>query len=210
VGTPLVFAIGLAGVGWASGGGAAQVLFTLFGEVVFRQGPTAVGLIWGSAGVGLVLGGLIGHRIGPRLNFAAYKQAIGISFFIHGAAYVAFSQAPTVFIAMLWIALSRMAMGTTNVLNRTMLLTHVPDSFRGRVFANFEMLTNTAMMVSLMGAGAASKHVGIRQIAFAAGCLSTSTALFWFWANAAGKLPEPPRTGPDPEEEEPTAQVQPA
>ena len=207
--TPLVLAIGLTGVGWASGGGAAQVLFTLYGERVFNAGPAGVGFIWGFAGVGLVLGGLIGHRVGPRLNYSEYKRAIGWAFFVHGTTYVAFSQAPTIALAVVAIALSRAAMGTVNVLNRTMLLTHVPDAFRGRVFANFEMLTNTAMMASLMGAGAASKNYDLRQIGFVAGCLSASTAVFWLWANAAGKLSEPVRTLPE-QEDDATTTVQPA
>ena len=33
--TPLILGIALIGVGWASGGGAAQVLFSLFSELVF-------------------------------------------------------------------------------------------------------------------------------------------------------------------------------
>lgn len=208
-GTPLVLAIGLAGVGWASGGGAAQVLFTLYGERVFNAGPAGVGFIWGFAGVGLVVGGVLGHRAGPKLNFPAYKRFIGWAYFVHGASYVAFSQAPEIGWAMAAIALSRACVGMINVLNRTMLLTHVPDAFRGRVFANFEMLTNTAMMVSLMGAGAASKGYGLRQIGFVAGCLSASTAFFWLWANSTGRLPEPRRTVPV-TEEEPTSSVQPA
>ena len=40
-------------VGWASGGGAAQILFSLFGERVFNAGPLGIGIIWGFAGVGL-------------------------------------------------------------------------------------------------------------------------------------------------------------
>ena len=74
--TPLLLAIALAGVGWASGGGAAQILFTLFGEVVFKAGPAGVGVIWGFAGVGLVLGGIVGLRAGQALTFAQYKWAI--------------------------------------------------------------------------------------------------------------------------------------
>ena len=41
------------------GGGAAQILFTLFGEVVFNRGAAGIGLIWGFAGIGLVIGGVI-------------------------------------------------------------------------------------------------------------------------------------------------------
>ncbi|MCC7153486.1 MAG: MFS transporter [Bryobacterales bacterium] len=207
--TPLVLAIGLTGVGWASGGGAAQVLFTMYGERVFNAGAAGVGFIWGFAGVGLVLGGLLGHQAGPRLRYKQYKRFIGWAFLIHGLSYVAFSQAPVIGWAMVAIALSRACVGMINVINRTILLTHVPDAFRGRVFANFEMLTNTAMMASLMGAGAASKSFGLRQIGFVAGCLSASTAVFWLWANWTGRLPEPRRTLPE-TEEEPTSTVQPA
>ena len=36
--SPLILGIALIGVGWASGGGAAQILFSLFGEMVFHRG----------------------------------------------------------------------------------------------------------------------------------------------------------------------------
>jgi MFS family permease len=51
--TPLMVGIAIGLVGWASGGGAAQILFTLFGEVVFNRGPAGMGILWGFAGVGL-------------------------------------------------------------------------------------------------------------------------------------------------------------
>jgi len=187
----VILAIGLAQIGWASGGGAAQVLFTLYGEIVFKAGPAGVGIIWGFAGVGLVIGGLLGHKLGAKLDFIGYKRAIAAAFFVHGAAYVAFAVMPTIAGAVVFIALSRLGMGVCNVLNRTMLLTHVSDEYRGRVFSTFEMTLNLAMMTSLMGAGAASSYFSIRGIGVVAGILSTSTALFWFAADMAGKLPEP-------------------
>ncbi|MGH9632929.1 MAG: MFS transporter [Bryobacteraceae bacterium] len=189
--TPLILALGLAGIGWASGGGAAQILFTLFGEVVFKGGPAAVGLIWGFAGVGLVAGGYLAHWLGPRLNFVRYKKAISICFFVHGGAYVLFSLAGTIWVAVFFITMSRVAMGANNVLNRTMLLTHVPDRFRGRVFSTVDMMTHTVMMLSLMVASIATQHYSIRSIGVVAGMFSASTAVFWAWANFAGKLTEP-------------------
>ncbi|MEO8658736.1 MAG: MFS transporter, partial [Bryobacteraceae bacterium] len=186
-----ILAVGLAQVGWASGGGAAQVLFTLYGRVVFNAGAAGIGIIWGFAGVGLVIGGLVGHRLGAKLDFKGYKRAIGASFFLHGAAYVAFAIMPTIAWSILFIALSRLGMGICNVLNRSMLLTHVKDEYRGRVFSTFEMTLNLAMMASLMGAGIGSKYFSIRGIGVAAGILSTSTAFFWLAADLAGKLPEP-------------------
>jgi MFS family permease len=188
---PLIFAIAHAGVGWASGGGAAQVLFTMFGEVVYQRGPVGIGLIWGSAGAGLVIGGIFAHWLGPRLSFERYKTTISVCFLIHGVAYILFSQMPTLGGAIFFIALSRVAMGITNVLNRTMLLTHVPDALRGRVFTLVDTMLNVTMILSLSGAGVASEFLSIRTVGAIAGALSASTTIFWAAANFAGRLPEP-------------------
>jgi MFS family permease len=190
---PLILGIALTTVGWASGGGAAQVLFTLFGEVVYERGPAGVGLIWGFAGVGLVLGGLLGHRIGERLNFEGYKRTLTISFAVHGVSYILFAIMPTIWLSLIFITLSRVSMGLNNVLNRTILLQHVPDFLRGRVFTTVEMMMHATMMVSLGAASWASAVYPIRTIGVIAGALSASTAVFWAWADAAGKLREPPR-----------------
>ena len=188
--TPLVFAIALAGIGWASGGGAAQILFTLFGELVFSRGAAGVGLIWGFAGVGLVLGGLLGHSLGKRLDYRRYLHAISIGFFVHGGAYMLFA-AGSLLNAIVWITISRIAMGSNNVMNRTMLLEHVPDRLRGRVFTTIQAMSDAVMMLSLGAASAATMHYPVRTIGMIAGALSASTALFWAWAVWAGKLPEP-------------------
>ena len=42
-----------------------------------------------------------------------------------------------------------------------------------------------------LGAGIASQHFSVRLIGAASGVLSSSTAIFWAWANWTGKLPEP-------------------
>ena len=42
---PLIMGIALISVGWATGGGAAQILFTLFGEVVFKKGAAGIGIV---------------------------------------------------------------------------------------------------------------------------------------------------------------------
>lgn len=198
---PLLLGIGLLQIGWSSGGGAAQVLFTLFGEVVFKRGSTGTGLIWSAAGIGLVIGGLLAHRIGKRLSFEQYKHAVTLSFLGMGLAYVGFSLMPTIWGAMFFIALSRIAMGTNSVLNRTILLTRVPDALRGRVFTSVDALLHASMMLSMGMAGIASMTYTARQIGVVAGILTASTALFWAWANAAGKLTEPEQSAAANEEE---------
>ena len=45
-------AIAMVHVGWATGGGAAQILFGLFGEIVFKMGSVGIGTIWSLRGRG--------------------------------------------------------------------------------------------------------------------------------------------------------------
>jgi MFS family permease len=200
--TPLIFAIGLLQVGWSSGMGAAQILFTLFGEVVFQRGATGTGLIWSAAGVGLVIGGIVGHRVGHRVGFAGYKRAVATAFLIMGLSYSAFSLMPNIWVAMVFIAISRIAMGVNSVMNRTMLLTHVPDELRGRVYTTVDAILHASMMLSMGAAAVAAHSLDPRQIGLFAGLLTAATAIFWGLADFAGKLPEPRREDFDEEEEE--------
>jgi MFS family permease len=192
---PLILAIGLIGVGWATGGGAAQILFSVFGELVFKRGPAGIGIIWSCAGVGLLIGGLAAHRLGPRLSFSGYKRTIVVCYIIHGGTYIVFSQMRSFGLALIFIALSRAAVAVSSVLNVTQLLRHVSDEFRGRVFATMESLVWSTMMVSMMLAGIASQYWNPRLIAAIAGALSSTTAIFWGWAHLTGRLPEPARDG---------------
>src|SRR5579863_4128236 len=90
--SPLILGLALVGIGWASGGGAAQILFSLFGELVFNRGPAGIGYLWAAAGFGLLIGGMFAHWLGTRISFEAYKRTISICYVIHGGAYVIFSQ----------------------------------------------------------------------------------------------------------------------
>ena len=203
--TPLVAGVALVSVGWASGGGAAQILFSLFGEKVFHAGPMGIGIIWGCAGVGLLIGGSLGYWLGKRLSFVAYKRTIAIVYVVHGLSYVAFSQMPTLAWACVFIALSRAAVAISSVLNFSQLLHHVEDRFRGRVFATLESLTWSTMLLSMMAAGAASIGFSPRTIGVWSGLISSTTAIFWTWANWRGHLPEPPRQQVSEAEEEEVA-----
>jgi MFS family permease len=197
---PVILGIGLLSVGWASGGGAAQILFSLFGENVFHRGPIGIGVIWGFAGIGLLAGGAIAHAMGRKMGFDSYKVTVSIVYLIHGGAYVLFSLAPSFSAALIFICLSRAAVGVSSVLNFAQLLHHVSNEYRGRVFSTIESWTWTAMMISMAAAGAASETISPRTIGVVAGCLSASTAFVWSWANWTGKLPEPALAGVEPEE----------
>lgn len=196
---PLIMGIALLGIGWASGGGAAQILFTLFGEAVFDRGPAGIGVLWGCAGIGLILGGTVAHQIGPRITFRTYKRLVAVCYLVHGGAYIVFSQMESFGWALVFIGVSRAAVAVSTVLNTTLMLRHVADSFRGRVFSTNESLVWATMMLSMLGAGLASQHVSARTIGAWSGILSSMTAVYWLWADKAGLLVEPAAVGTDPD-----------
>ena len=73
--TPLVAGVAMISVGWASGGGAAQILFSLFGEKVFHAGAAGIGIIWGCAGIGLLIGASDCLLAGQAPDFHAATSA---------------------------------------------------------------------------------------------------------------------------------------
>jgi MFS family permease len=185
---PLVMGLLMVNIGWATGGGAAQVLFTVFGELVFNRGPAGLGMVWGFAGVGLLCGGVLAYTIGPRLSFANYKRAISICYVVHGGSYILFSQMRSFPWALVFIALSRAGVGVSSVLNMWQLMRIIPNGLRGRVFSTMDTVQWGVMMMSMGAAGVASSYWDPRTIGTVAGALSSTTAVFWGWANLTGRL----------------------
>jgi len=193
---PLFMGIGMISVGWAVGGGAAQILFALFGDKVFHRGAAGIGDLWGFAGVGLLIGGAIAHALGEKMTFAAYKRTVALAYIAHGAGYMLFSQAPTFWLALALITLSRVGMAAATVLNSSQLLRHTSNEYLGRTFATMESLRNTVMIFSVSAAGIAADHFGPRTIGLIAGGCGLLTAIAWALADVSGKLPEPRDTRP--------------
>jgi MFS family permease len=189
--SPLIFGLALIGVGWASGGGAAQVLFSVFGQLVFKRGSAGIGVLWGCAGIGMLCGAAVAHTIGKRMSFRTYKNSIIVCYVIHGGAYVIFSQMRSFALACFFIGLSRAAIAVSSILNFSQLLRVVSDRYRGRVFATMESMVWSTMMLSMLAAGVASQYYDPRTVAAWAGVISSTTAVFWAWANWTGRLPEP-------------------
>jgi MFS family permease len=190
---PLMIGIAMISVGWAMGGGAAQILFALFGEQVFHRGAAGIGAIWGFAGIGLMLGGATGHLVGRHADFAGYKRAVTISYVVHGLTYMLFSQVESYTAALVCMMFSRVGMAVTSVLNNSQLLRHTPDQFRGRVFSTLESLRWSVMIVSMAAAGIASQFASPRTIGLVAGAFGSLTAVAWAWMDWSGRLPDPSR-----------------
>jgi len=121
---------------------------------------------------------------------------VTISYVVHGATYMLFSQVASYPAALVLMMFSRVGMAVTSVLNNSQLLRHTPNQFRGRVFSTLESLRWSVMIVSMAAAGIASQFAGPRLIGLVAGALGSVTAVAWGWMDWSGRLPEPNRRKP--------------
>jgi predicted MFS family arabinose efflux permease len=183
---PIVLGLLLVGVGWATGGGAAQILFSLFAVDVYHAGESGIGLLYAAAGLGIVIGSTASNAFLRHRSFDVTKWIIGISMVLTGVFYSIFSFTHTLWSGLIWIALSRVVMGINNIIGTTLLMNTVPAEFRGRTFSVKETVIIFTMVVSMLVAGIAQRYVGPHIIALIAGILTLLTGVLWLGANWAG------------------------
>jgi len=183
---PIVLGLLLVGAGWATGGGAAQILFSLFAVDVYHAGESGIGILYSAAGFGIVVGATASNALFRHQSFAVTKWVIGISMVLTGIFYSIFSFTETLWAGVAWIALSRVVMGINNIIGTTLLMNIVPADFRGRTFSVKETVVISTMVVSMLLAGVAQRYVGPHSIALVAGILTLLTGVLWLAANWAG------------------------
>jgi len=141
--------------GWALSGGIF-VLLTVFGEQVFPlhgQGGGS-GILYSCRGIGAAIGPILAWRFLGESRPAMYR-AIGLSFFVACAAYLVFSQAPTLIKAAPLVLIGHMGGSVQWVFSTNLLQRLVPDEFRGRVFAAEMALLTLILSLSTYFTGAA-------------------------------------------------------
>ena len=85
----------------------------------FSRGSVGIGTIWSCAGLGLVIGGVFAHWLGPKLSFRSV-QAHDLDLLSDPRRDVCHVQSDAAFwAALVFIALSRAAVAVSSVLNMT-------------------------------------------------------------------------------------------
>lgn len=121
--------------GWALVGGAL-LLLTVFGDRVFRIGASAdagIGVLYGARGVGAALGSLIVSWLAARQQNLV--RLIAPAYFVAGAGYASLAIVPNIWVAAAAVIAAHIFGSILWVSSNVLLQMHVPDQFRGRVFA---------------------------------------------------------------------------
>lgn len=167
--------------GWALSAGGILVLLTVFGEQVFAASGVAgkSGILYSFRGLGAAIGPILTWHFLGHTRKTMYR-AISLSFFISAAAYLWFSQAPTIFYAAPLVMLGHMGGSIQWVFSTTLLQQLVPDQFRGRVFAaEMALLTFILSLSTYLTGMALDRGIDPRTITVWLALLFLLPGSFW-------------------------------
>jgi MFS family permease len=138
-------------------------------KVSFDAGDFGLGLLMASAGLGLILGSVLGGAVLERRPIAlAYGSALALMAVGIGLA----AAAPSVWVAAVFVVVSGFGNGVASVCNPVLVQRGAPDHLRGRAFTVIMSVNAAAFGVGMVVAGALTDALGAR----------------WVWGLAAGLL----------------------
>lgn len=164
--------------------GSSDILIAVFAEQYFpygKEGALSLGVMFGAAGLGALIGPLISNRL-TRGEHLALRRAIQYGYLLIPAGWALVAWSPNLWIVSAGI-LVRLAGSSINwTYSNVLIQTEVPDRFLGRVFALdlgvFTLASSTSIFLTgyfLDTFGLSPRNLGL---AFALG----SVIPFVYWA----------------------------
>jgi predicted MFS family arabinose efflux permease len=168
--------------------GSGDILIAIYAERIFpgvgQEGAGALGLMFAAAGVGAILGPVIGNYVTDG-SAKALQQAIGAGFVALVAGWAIFGWSPNLPIAMVGLMVRFMGGSLNWTYSSVLLQIKVPDRYLGRVFALDFGIFTLAMATAVWFTGLALDQTNLtpRQISFILAVGSLIPVLFWMTAS---------------------------
>jgi MFS family permease len=180
---PRVLALLLVKPAWGVGGGILTLL-AVFGERIFpvgRSAATGIGVLFAARGIGTAVGPIVARRLSGE-GKQRMQTAIGVSFLIGGAGYIAFGSATSFVLALIVLGLAHTGGSVLWVFSTVLLQKTVEDRFRGRVFAAELALLTLTMAASNYATGELldRMHLSPRLVTIGIGLFFILPGLAWF------------------------------
>jgi MFS family permease len=194
---PLVAAIIGVNVLWATGGGACNLIYDRLGGVVFEgqgglEGDAAVAALYATVGAGVFFGMLLARRVGTHVELHGMTASfMGWMLIAHGVVFAIAGLMPTLWLAGLFLFLSRFIIGLEFAVQETLLMRLVPDSLRGRVITTDRASEILVMSISTVFAAWSLHSISARTLTIISGLLSATAGLFWLALFAFGRVHMP-------------------
>lgn len=184
---------------WASGGGAVNLISDRLGGIVFAgehgiSGDSAVASLYFAAGLGLFIGMMIARRVGSYFEFRGRTVAfIGWGLLIQGFLFALIGVMPTLWLACLFLFLSRIVIGAEFAVQETLLMRLVPDKLRGRVGTTDRATELLIWSLSTTMAGWSLHTITPKTLTIVSGLLSASSGVVWLIVFASKRVRLPDR-----------------
>jgi len=169
--------------------GATSALLVVLAEDHLGVGAGRFGLLIGAIGVGAGFGPLVLQRLvddvrRPRFLFGPYLLRGGVDLVLAASSNFG--------VALGALALYGVGTSTGNVTYNAVLQTTVPDRLRGRVFAFYDVVWQTARLVSIGCGGVLADRIGITAVYWAGGALLIAAGSLGFLAGRDVASGSPP------------------
>lgn len=187
---------------WATGGGAINLISDRLGGLVFAgergiSGDGAVAALYFAAGVGLFLGMMIARRVGAYLEVAGKTAGfIGWALVVQGLFFALIGVMPTLWLACLFLFISRVLLAAEFAVQETLLMRLVPDNLRGRVSTTDRATELLVWSFSTALAGWSLRAITPRTLTIVSGLLSATSGVVWLALFASRRLRLPRKFGP--------------
>jgi MFS family permease len=140
---------------------AVNVAEVALAKVSLDAGDFGLGLLMASAGLGLILGSVLGGEVLERRPIAfAYGFAVALMAVGIGLAAVA----PNVWVAAACVVVSGFGNGVASVCNPVLVQRGAPDHLRGRAFTVIMSVNSAAFGVGMVIAGVLTDALGARWV----------------------------------------------
>jgi MFS family permease len=170
---------------WATGGGSINLIADRLGGLVFGgangvRPDSAVAALYFAAGLGLFGGMMIARRVGAYFEFVGRTVGfIGWSLLIQGLLFALIGLMPTLWLACLFLFLSRVLLGAEFAVQETLLMRLVPDNLRGRVSTTDRATEMLVWTFSTAIAGWSLYAITPRTLTIFSGLLSATAGVAW-------------------------------
>lgn len=171
---------------WAVGGGAINVIFERLGGVYFAgteswNPDAAVGLLWGSAGLGLTVGMLLAHRVSRWLDLKERQVSfVGWALIIHGVVFAIGAFMPSLWLFSVFVLVSRAIVGVEYAVHETMFQRSLPDKIRGRISTLDRGAELTVFGFVSYAASGLMFYITPQTLTILSGILSAMAGVVWF------------------------------
>ena len=183
---------------WAIGGGAINLVVDRLGGIVFAGrngiGPdAAVAVLYVANGLGLFVGMMVARRVGAYVESSGRIVGfIGWSLFAQGIFFGLIGVMPNLWLACVFLFVSRVLLGAEFAVQETLLMRLVPDTLRGRVSTTDRASEMLVWTFSIAAGGWLLYSITPRALTVVSGLLSGVAGIVWLvlFAGRVVRLPK--------------------